>query len=122
MQVWVTVRVELGQIVSISKYRDTTCHIGIKLSKYQLDSSIISLYLYIVFWHLNSLCRLPNIHDSLNASDLELQRRYRVSNTTFSGIVRYRSNYGIVQALTGSVLFLPISVANPASHCTGCWD
>ena len=40
---------ELGQMVSISKYRDTTWfrYQTFKVSKYRLDSSIISLYLEI---------------------------------------------------------------------------
>ena len=44
-----TLRLELGQMVSISKYRDTTWYRyqTFKVSKYRLDSSIISLYLDI---------------------------------------------------------------------------
>ena len=63
-------------MVSILKYRDTT-------------------------WHRYQTFRLPNINDSLNLYDLDLRRKYRVSSIEHnSGIVRYRSNYGIVPALT----------------------
>ena len=72
-------------MISISKCRDTTWYRyqTFKVSKYRLDSSIISLYLdidtYFQFLDLNSLCRLPNIIQIvLTDRIMDLQRKYRV--------------------------------------------
>ena len=70
---------ELGQMVSISKYRDTTWYRyqTFEVSKYRLDSSIILLYLnvdtYFVIWILYADFQIrPTVRDFIDTMYLEV--------------------------------------------------